>query len=280
MSFDFLPVENELTRADAQIMEFISAHPDEFLLMSMRQLACQLGVSDATVSRFARHSGFADFKELKNAVMKRQQAQKTSPASKMARTLMKADGSFGLEGWLSQQQQYLQKTLEHLDEDIFDDAVQAILSARSIYIHAKSASASVGQLLMFRLRRLGLPVCMLPSGGSEVWEGLALAGENDLVIMFSFSKVSREGAMILQQAGESGYMTLAFTSRLYVPAGQRADMNLFVYRGEENEYHSMAAPAAVVDALAVAAAKELGGDAARRLDRLHALKKKYSEPQR
>ena len=274
MSFDFLPADNEFTRADAQIMEFISAHPNEFLLMNMSQLARQLGVSDATVSRFARHSGFADFKELKRAVMQQQNNQ-SSPALKMAQTLMKDEGGFGLAGWLSYQQSCLQKTLEHLDEDIFETSVKEILSARHIYIHAKSASASVGQLLMFRLRRLGLPVSMLPSGGSEIWEGLALAGEGDLIIMFSFSKVSREGVMILSQSRESGYKTLAFTSRLYVPAGQRADMNLFVYRGEENEYHSMAAPAAVVDALAVVAARELGPDSAKRLARLHELKKKY-----
>ena len=80
--------------------------------------------------------------------------------------------------------------------------------------------------------------------------------------MFSFSKVSREGRRILNYAPEAGYKTLAFTSRVYVPADQRADINLFVYRGEENEYHSMAAPAAVVDALIMAITQRMGAESA------------------
>ena len=270
MALDLLPVENEFTKADGQIMEFITSHPDEFLFMSIGQLARHLGLSDATVSRFARHVGCRDFKDLKATVME-QHSQKATPAAKAARTLLKED-HFGLDSWLEFQQQCLQKTLEHLDEDIFNKAADEILQAKRIFIHAKSASASLGQLLMFRLRRLGLNVSLLPSGGSEIWEGLAGAGAGDLVVMFSFSKVSREGRRILNYAPEAGYKTLAFTSRLYVPADQRADINLFVYRGEENEYHSMAAPAAVVDALIMAITQRMGAESAQRLARLHELK--------
>ena len=47
-----------------------------------------------------------------------------------------------------------------------------------------------------------------------------------------------------------------------------------------NDLKLQKANEAKIAAEQLAAAKELGGDAARRLDRLHALKKKYSEPQR
>ena len=89
---------------------------------------------------------------------------------------------------------------------------------------------------------------LLPSGGSELLEGLAQAGEGDLVVLFSFSKVSWEGRTILDYQKQAGYRTLAFTSRSYLPEDQRADINLFAYRGEPKEYHSMAAPAALLDA--------------------------------
>ena len=41
------------------------------------------------------------------------------------------------------------------------------------------------------------------------------------------------------------------------------------------EYHSMAAPAALLDALAVAAAERLGAESAERLQLLHQMKKDY-----
>ena len=52
------------TKSDLRIMEYIENHTDEFLLMSIGQLAAELQMSEATVSRFVRHIGYGDFKEL------------------------------------------------------------------------------------------------------------------------------------------------------------------------------------------------------------------------
>ena len=54
-----------------------------------------------------------------------------------------------------------------------------------------------------------------------------------------------------------------------------ADISLFAYRGTEKEYHSMAAPAALLDALAVAVAERLGTEGTERLQSLHQMKKDY-----
>ena len=90
--------------------------------------------------------------------------------------------------------------------------------------------------------------------------------------------------MILKYQKQAGYRTLSFTSRSYLPEDEQADMNLFVYRGEAKEYHSMTAPAALMDALVVAVAlsqsvvavsEKLGDEAVRRLSNLHQLKKAY-----
>ena len=133
----------------------------------------------------------------------------------------------------------------------------------------------MGQLLFFRLRRLGLPVSQIPSGGTEMMEGLAQAGEDDVVLFFGFSKVSWEGKVILDCRKTAGYKTICFTSRLLAPREEQADINLYVYRGEEKEYHSMTAAAALVDALIVAISERLGADGAKNLQKIHKMKKRY-----
>ncbi|MEY8353905.1 MurR/RpiR family transcriptional regulator [Lachnospiraceae bacterium 54-53] len=273
MQLQFPAAPDDFTKAERKIMEYIYNHTDEFLFMSIGQLSDRLELSDATLSRFARHVGCKDFKDLKHVVM--EQNSGSGPAGKLAGTLLQ-DNGFTVQNWLLRQQFCLQRTLEQLDTSEFERAVQAILKAEKIFIHGKNASSPLARLLFFRLRRLGLGVSLLPSGGSEVLEGLSQAGENDLVIMFSFSKISSEGRMILDYQKEAGYRTLAFTSRLCAPPDQKSGINLFVYRGEEREYHSMSAPAAVADALAVALSERLGSPAAERLGHLHQLKKKYA----
>ena len=255
MTIQFPHMPEQVTRSEAEIIDYISNNPREFLQDSIGAVSQKLGVSGTTLSRFARRVGCGDYKGLKRLVS--QQEQPVGPAAK----LLETQQGFTVENWMLRQQLYLEKTLEGLDHRVF--------------IHAKSASASLGQLLLFRLRRLGIEAILLPSGGSEVLEGLSQARSDDLVVLFSFSKVSREGRMILEYQKQAGYRTLAFTSRSYLPEPERADMNLFVYRGEAKEYHSMTAPAALIDALVVAVSEKLGDEAVQRLSNLHRLKKAY-----
>lgn len=272
MPLQFPQNPEKLTPAERRLLEFVESHREEFLFMTIGQLSADLGVSEATISRFARHLGCQDFKQLKNHVLAQNHLE--GPAGKLARTVL-ADGEFDPRRYLLQQQTCLQKTMEALDPAAFGQALEALLSARRIFIQAKSASASMGQLLFFRLRRLGLPVELLPSSGSELLEGLVQAGAGDLVVFFGFSKVSAEGRMILHRQRTAGYRTLCFTGRLHPPAEERADLNLYVYRGTEKEYHSMTAAAALVDTLMVAASQRLGADGAARLKELHRMKQEF-----
>ena len=260
----------ELTRAEQKILDYINTNTDAFLFLSIGQLARHLGLSDATVSRFARHAGCADFKALKGLVME----QASGPAAKMAGTLSR-EGVFSPDAWLERQRLCLEKTARQLSQPEFDRAAEALVSARRIFLHGKNASASLAQMFAFRLRRLGLQAALLPSGGSELLEGLVQAGEGDLAVMFSFSKLSQEGRVILEQSRDAGYRTLAFVSRTCIPEEERADISLFAYRGEEKEYHSMAAPTALLDALVVAVTGRLGQRGVESLEELHQLKKKY-----
>ena len=266
--------EGKYTKSDEKILEFMESHTDEFLFMSIGEVAKRLEVSEATISRAARHLGYRDFKEMKNEII----GQKTGKgaAGKIAGTLLKTQG-FDIGKWFAMQQECLRNTLENFDQQEFSRAVSQIQSARNIYIHGKNASASSAQLLFFRLRRLGYKVFMVPSGGSEVIEGIVHAGEGDLVIIFSYSKVSAEGKMILEYAKTAGYITMAFTSRLYAPQEQRADINLYVYRGEKEEFHSMTAPAAMIDALILALSEKDQGDTARNLLKIQKLKEKFKQ---
>lgn len=273
MTLQFPQMPEQITKSESRILDYISNNPDEFLLSSIGAVGKKLDVSGTTISRFVRRLGCEDYKDLKRLVADQNLSE--GPAVKMMKTL-RTDREFTVENWILRQQMYLQKTLEGLNPDDFAEAVSAILKAHRVFIHAKSASSSLGQLLMFRLRRIGIEALLLPSGGSEVLEGLSQAREGDLVVMFSFSKVSQEGKMILGYQKEAGYRTLAFCSRAFVPENEQADIQLFVYRGEAKEYHSMTAPAAVVDALVVAVSERMGEQSVQRLSSLHNLKKNYA----
>lgn len=276
MPITFPSMPDKLTANEAALLEFINQHSDRFLFLSIAQLAETLSMSEATVSRFARHVGCRDFKHLKQVVLAQTQTR-TGPADKLAATLAEGDGA-PLPHWLEQQRYCLEKTEALLDPAEFHRAVQAIVEARRVFVYAKNASRSMAELLRFRLRRIGVDVRLLAGAGNELLEGLAAAGPGDLVMVFSFSKRSTEGAILLDWQREAGYRTLLFTGQLSPLPDPQPDIRLFVYRGEANEYHSMAAPAAIVDALVLGVSAKLGDRAVDRLARLRALKQRYTNP--
>ncbi len=276
MPITFPSMPDKLTANEAALLEFINQHSDRFLFLSIAQLAETLSMSEATVSRFARHVGCRDFKHLKQVVLAQTQTR-TGPADKLAATLAEGDGA-PLPHWLEQQRYCLEKTEALLDPAEFHRAVQAIVEARRVFVYAKNASRSMAELLRFRLRRIGVDVRLLAGAGNELLEGLAAAAPGDLVVVFSFSKRSTEGAILLDWQREAGYRTLLFTGQLSPLPDPQPDIRLFVYRGEANEYHSMAAPAAIVDALVLGVSAKLGDRAVDRLARLRALKQRYTNP--
>ena len=153
------------TDAERLIMDFIAHSPTEFLVMSIQQVSGRLGVSDATVSRFARHAGFRDFKELKATVA----ASTLGPAEKIAASI--EGGPTSPRAFLERQQSYLGITAERIDEKAFTQAARTLAGASLVLIHGKGAASCCAELLRFRLSRFSKRVVVVPPAGSELFEG-------------------------------------------------------------------------------------------------------------
>ena len=115
----------------------------------------------------------------------------------------------------------------------------------------------------------------MPSGGTELFEDLNRLSDRDLVICFGFQKLPREDSVLLSHARQIGCKSILFSSRVYAAETSKANISLLIYRGEPEEYHSMTAPMAVIDALIVQVAAAMGDKAVEPLERLHALKQEY-----
>lgn len=272
---DIYFVKNDIhfTRTEKKLIDFIIASPQDFIRMSIGDVARCVGSSEPTVSRFARHCGYTDFKGLKKAVLAHI-AEGNPPAGKLSSTLG-SESSSTPEGFLHRQQYFIEKTLDFLDPQQLEQAADMILAAQTVWIYAKGASMALAELLRFRLNRFGIRVVLLPAGSSELFEYMNFFTKNDLVILFGFQKTPKEASVILDHQKSIGYPCIFFTSRLYRPSDQDNVLFLFVFRGEPSEYHSMAAPAALLDALVVLLGARLGKISSQHLDRLYQLKEHY-----
>ena len=103
MNLSFPQMPEKLTSTEQDIVEYIAEHRDEFLCMTIGQLPAALHISEATVSRFARHVGCEDFKHLKRTVV--EQTIQRGPVQKLSNTLQAKEGDI-LAAWMEQQRGY------------------------------------------------------------------------------------------------------------------------------------------------------------------------------
>lgn len=262
----------DYTKSELKIINFIQTYTDRFILMTNEDLAKELSVSEATISRFSKKAGFADFRDLRRFVL--EDYKIITPSEKLRKTILNGE-NLNLSSLLNKQKYFLEKTLEKIELSQLDAALDAILRADTIYIHGKSSSRATAELLSYRLNRFDLNVKKMKASGSEIAESLAGITGKDLVIFFAHYGFSRETRLILEQSGKIGFETICFTSMTYMQEELKPSYTLFAYRGTEDEYHSQTVPIALADAIIVLLAQRLNGRSKDKLDRINDLKKQY-----
>lgn len=266
-------MELNYTNNQQILMNYILQNPGEVCLMSITELASHLDISESTISRFCRHTGYEDYKNLKKAL--RDSVSLASPASKLALTLTTKTNEDMVDLFFEKQIHTLLETQKTLNREHLEQTIDALLKADTIYIHGKGASAPLASMLQFRLNRFFPHTKLLPTGGSELFESLVHVTKEDLILTFGFQKLPVEGQVLLDYARSVACTSVLFTGNLYSIPEHRADLNLYVFRGDPQEYHSMTSAMMMLDLLVILLGSRLEKDGIDHLQQLHQLKETY-----
>lgn len=185
MKLEFPNNNESFTKSELEILDFIELNKEEFLFMTIGEISEALSISDATISRFSKKVGCDDYKSLKTLVMSQIQYNGSVAVDKMTQTLKKSE-DFTVTDYLKFQQQNIQRTLEYLNPEGFNNSAVEMTKVRKIWVYGKHAAKSLSILLKTRLSRLGINIEILPSVGTELIEALENITKEDMVIIFAF----------------------------------------------------------------------------------------------
>ncbi|MCR2807863.1 MurR/RpiR family transcriptional regulator [Paenibacillus soyae] len=266
---------SSLSKSQQAIANYIMGALPHIPYCTDEDIARQAGVSTATVSRFWRAVGYANLKAFKLHLLQNGQA---TPAKKMKQILRKVDHAEAdiITEIADIAASNVTESGKRLDREQFRLAVEAVHEARKLYLFGGGAAGCAAELLSFRLNRIGVDAVRMAASGSELLETLMHAGEGDVLLLFGFVKRTPELTVLLAHAKEAGCRSVLITDLLVSDMIQECDYCLQIDRGEMDGFHSMTAPIAVAEALAVGVTKRRDGQAMEKLDRLNALRKRYS----
>lgn len=254
-----------LSKSEHRIFSYLLEHEQELPVISSDDIARQLGVSTSTISRFWTKIGFKNLKDLKRAVYENQSA---TPFSRLSGALSQwGEEGVTLDFLMDRMSRYMEKTFRVVTPQMLDQAVQMILDAGQIYMFAPDASRGIGALLQYRLRRLGIRIEVLPSG-SQIYDFMVNLKEGDLLILYGYSRILTEARILLEYGARTGCRSILFTDILAGDLLSQADLVLYSFRGEPNDYHFMGVPVILTDLLVTKTIQALGGglEKARKLE--------------
>ena len=266
---------DDLPRQQKKIADHITSHLDDVIFLTISKLAAELGISEATIVRFAKVLGYSGFPELKRYLVAYYKENITADR-KMQRYLGEIRGKkFIYEEITEREIQYLQESINNITEKSFYEAVDRICSAENIFIFGNGANESLSGYLTFRLTRFGLRAVQIAVSGRNLFEKLLHFSRNDVVIVYSFYKPSLDFKRLMNYLHEKEIKNVLITDVRIVSMLKYAEVVLYAKRGPFGVFHSQIVPMVITNALIIAVAEKLGKTAIASLKELSEIRQRY-----
>ncbi len=262
-----------LTDSQWKIANYVQKHLQQVLLSTEKEIAQEIGVSIATVSRFWQAIGYKNLKEFKKEMKDKWEV---SPAGKM-KNVSKQSPNKSMYVTIEKSLGLLQETLEHLDENQFLQAIDLLHKAKSIHVLALGPSKGLGELLTYRIARFGKHIQTFQKQGHELFEEMIHLTEKDVLIIFAFGRLLPEAKVLLSYQRQKHYHSILITDQLVADFSSLSTITLYASRGEANEFHSMIAPTLLIENLILKLGMKEEEKNIERLETLSRLRKQFSE---
>lgn len=211
-----------------------------------------VGISESTVVRFATSLGYKGYPDFQKA-LEELVRNKLNSVQRMEVTYGRISQSQILETVLQSDRDKIKTTLEKIDADAFDMAVDTILQSRKIYIVGIRSCAPLASFLAFYMNLMFEDVCLLTTNSSsELFEQMVRIGKDDVIIGISFPRYSMRTLKALEFANNRSAKVITITDSIHSPMNLYSSCNLIADSDMASIVDSLVAPLSVINALIVA----------------------------
>ena len=263
----------KLSKSHRRIAECIVSHYDKVVFMTASKLGEYVGVSESTVVRFASALGYSGYPQLQKALQELIRHRLT--ASQRFEMTSDMDHAQVLNKVLKADIMNIRSTLDELDLNAFEKAIDRILQARTIYVMGLRASAPIAQFFVHYLKFIFFNVRVVTSGISDVFEQLSRIGEGDLLIGISFPRYTARTIEAMEFAHSRGASLIAITDGPLSPLHSTADVCLMAKSDMSSFVDSFAAPLSLINALIVALSQRRRQEVAEHFSELEKIWENY-----
>jgi DNA-binding MurR/RpiR family transcriptional regulator len=263
-----------LTKSEKIIANYLRKNQEEAAFLPAGKIAHQLGLSEATLVRFARTIGFESYPAMRSVMQDNFRRRVTHSARLRGRLDDLKQGNDIFDRLTATEIDYLTQALVSIDRKEMEKAVALLRVHKKIFVFGLGPSISLVDLMELRLRRFGKDVVPLKNSGREMLEPLISLESTDLVFVICFFDQNPSLRLLLDYCRQVGCKIIMLTDTLDVVLGDKVDVVIAAQRGPIGEFHSLVVPMTVINALLLSLASEDTEKIMPMLDKLDALRDK------
>ncbi len=266
---------NGFSKSQKSIARYILENYDKAAYMTAASLGEQTRVSESTVVRFAAELGFDGYPELQKALREVVRIRLTAVQRVELTNSMIGEGDIISKVLISDTEK-IRQTLEGIDREAFENAVDKLLGAKNIYVMGVRSSAFLAGFLSYNLGFIFDNVHLIQTNsGGEMFEQILHIGEGDAVFAISFPRYSNRIIKGVEFARNRGAEVIAMTDSESSPIAKNATELLIAHSDMVSFVDSLAAPLSIINAVLAAVVRKKQGEFSERLRELEEIWDKY-----
>lgn len=236
--------------------------------MTASRLGSTVKVSESTVVRYAIELGFDGYPEFQHSLQEIVRTRLTSFQRMEVTNNLIGDGDV-LTKVLMSDVDKIRRTVEEIDRDAFEAAVDSLVSAKHIYILGLGSASVLARALNHSLRMIFDDIkFIMATSATEIYEQMISIGKGDVIVGISFPRYSKKVVNAVAFAKKSGADVIALTDSEASPIASYADQKLYARSDMASFSDSLVAPLSVINALVVAVSRKKQDELTVRLHQL------------
>ena len=243
---------HKFSKGQKKLVSYITDNYDKAAFFTAAKLGETVGVSESTVVRFAIHLGYKGYPEFQKA-LEELVRNKLNSIQRMEVTYGRVPQSEILDTVLRADIEKIKLTMENIDHNAFELAVETIREAKSIYIVGNGSCAPLASFLGFYFNLLFDNVHLMhTNSSSELFEQMIHISKDDVIIGISFPRYSMRTLKALEFANNRNAKVITLTDSIHSPMNLYSSCNLIARSDMASIVDSLVAPLSVINALVVA----------------------------
>ena len=242
----------KMSKSHKVIANYIMDNYEQAVFMTAAQLGKTVGISESTVVRFAASLGYDGYPEFQKALEEWVKNRLTG----VQRVNVKYEGSSQsdvITSVLNADIDKIAHTIEHLDVQSFETAIELILNARHVYVIGLRSCEPLADFLNFYLSMIREDVQLVRTTSmTELFEQMLHVDDRDCVIGISFPRYSMRTLKAMEFAKDRNAKVVCITDSEHSPMKLYATVSLLARSDMVSIVDSLVAPLSLINALVVA----------------------------